>query len=163
MRRFVVCAVAAALLGAVVVDTASAEAGRGDTLVVSSQNAPLMRDSSTLATLPRGHRFEVIRTEGQWVGTRTTVNGKTVSGWLWQGQVATPQQFAARPQSVRRYSAVPGDATPYRGPYPYSGNTLPPDMRRYYTGGVRSNSPLVMGATRYGPSYWRADRKIIGY
>jgi hypothetical protein len=132
---------------------------------------------------PAGHRFNVLRTEGNWVGTLTNVNGREVSGWLWRGQVATPQQFATRQRAprysyqpgtafypgtaVRRYSfapAIPGAATPYRGPYPYRTNTLPQGMAGdYITGGLRSDSPLIMGATKYGRNYWRADRKIIGY
>ena len=163
MHGYIASALAAAWFSTFLVDQATAAVGRGDSMVVNSQNAPLMRGSSTLATLPRGHRFEVLRTQGPWLGARTTVNGETISGWIWQGHATTPQQFAARPQSVRRYSAVPGAATPYRGPNPYRSNTLPSDMRDYYTGGVRSGSPLIMGGTRYGTNYWRADRKIIGY
>jgi hypothetical protein len=145
-------------------------------MVVTASNAPLMRGHSTLATLPAGHRFQVIRRAGPWVGTRTKINGHTVSGWIWQGQAATPQQFAQRSAArrysyqpitpIRRYSylpTVPGAAMPYRGPYPYALPYLWPDMGDYVTGGVRSGSPLVMGATRYGRAYWRADRKIIGY
>ena len=178
MKRFVVFGLlAGGMLTTVLVSSGLADTAKSEQMVVATPNAPLMRGSSTLATLPAGQRFDVLRTQGNWIGARTTVNGRTVNGWLWRGQVTTPQQFAARPQAagrysyqpgmaVRRYSyapAVPGAATPYRGPYPYATNTLPPDMRDYVTGGLRSGSPLIMGATRYGPSYWRADRKIIGY
>lgn len=148
----------------------------GQEMVVAQSGARMMRGRSTLATLPAGHRFEVIRREGSWVGTRTTVNGRTVSGWLWQGNVTTPQQFAQRPTtgrysyqpgtSIRRYSyvpAVPGAERPYRGPEPYARPTLWPAMGDYVTGGVRSGSPLIMGATQFGRNYLRADRKIIGY
>lgn len=153
-----------------------AQTAFGEDMVVTASNAPLMRGYSTLAALPAGHQFQVIRREGPWVGTRTNINGQTLSGWIWQGQAAPQQQFAQRPAArrysyqpaapIRRYSylpAVPGAATPYRGPYPYAMPYLWPDMRDYVTGGVRSGSPLVMGATRYGRQYWRADRKIIGY
>jgi hypothetical protein len=165
-------------LGAGLVATILATAGLAQTteMVVTANNAPLMRGNSTLATLPAGQRVPVLRREGRWVGTRTLINGKTVGGWLWQGQVATPQQFAQRTAprrysyqpspAVRRYSyvpAVPGAATPSRGPYPYALPYLWPESRDYVTGGVRSGSPLIMGATKYGPQYWRADRKIIGY
>jgi hypothetical protein len=145
---------------------AASLAGTSDKqMVVATANAPVMRGHSTLATLPAGHRFQVIRREGSWVGTRTTINGRTVSGWLWKGNVTTPEQFAQR-TAARRFSygpAVPGADRPNRGPYPYATNTLPPDMRDYVTGGVRSGSPLIFGATTYGRMYWRADRKIIGY
>jgi hypothetical protein len=178
MKRFVAGVLGVTLSATALTGAALADAKKGEQMVVASRSAPLMRGSSTLATLPAGHRFNVIRTEGNWVGTRTSLNGRAVSGWLWRGQVATPQQFAARQQAARRYSyqpgttvrrysfapAVPGAATPYRGPYPYATNTLPQGMGGdYITGGLRSDSPLIMGATKYGRNYWRADRKIIGY
>ncbi|HET6878831.1 MAG TPA: hypothetical protein VFI31_01600 [Pirellulales bacterium] len=178
MKRFVVAALGVALSVTGLAGVTLADVKKGEQMVVASRNAPVMRGHSTLATLPAGHRFNVLRTEGNWVGTKTNVGGREVSGWLWRGQVATPQQFAARRQAARRYSyqpgttyrrysfapAVPGAATPYRGPYPYATNTLPRGMGGdYITGGMRSDSPLIMGATRYGQNYWRADRKIIGY
>lgn len=202
MKRFFTVGLLAGLWGmAMAADALAADFATGDQLVVAAQNAPLMRGNSTLARLPAGQRFEVIRTQGNWVGTRANVNGRNVSGWLWRGNVATPQQFAYRQQQLRRYSyipltepmmptvpelyartfpqpvgppvtinrrtmvaeAVPGASTPNRGPDPYARNVLWPDMGDYVTGGVRSGSPLIMGATTYGPQYWRADRKIIGY
>ena len=160
MKRFIVLGcLALGAMGTLLADVGRAETAKGDQMVVAARNAPLMRGSSTLATLHAGQRFQVIRTEGKWVGTRVKVGGKEVSGWLWRGQVATPQQFAQGRQAVRRYSYQP--VVP--GANPYATNTLPPDMGDYYTGGVRSNSPLIMGATPYGQSYWRGDRKIIGY
>lgn len=174
MKRFVKYGV----VGAGLLATMLASAGVAQTteMVVAANNAPLMRGNSTLATLPAGQRVPVLRREGAWIGTRAIVNGRAIGGWLWQDQVATPQQFAQRAAprrysyqpapGVRRYSympAVPGAATPWRGPYPYALPYLWPDSRDYVTGGVRSGSPLVMGATRYGRQYWRADRKIIGY
>lgn len=202
MKRFVAVGLLAGLVvTATAAGSSAAEFAKGDQLVVAAQNAPLMRGTSTLARLPAGQRFEVIRTEGNWVGTRATVNGRAVSGWLWRGYVATPRQFAYRQEMLRRYSyipmtepamptvpelyartfpqplvppvtvnsrtmvaeAVPGASTPYRGPDPYARNVLWPDMGDYVTGGVRSGSPVIIGATMYGRNYWRADRKIIGY
>jgi hypothetical protein len=173
MKRSLVFSFLGAALLAVLPNLTLASPTQDDRLVVAANNAPLMRGHSTLATLPAGHPFQVIRRDGNWVGTRTTINGRTVSGWLWQGQVTTPQRFAQRQSArrfsyqpaapVRRFSYVPGAATAYQGPNPYATSTLPPDMRDYVTGGVRSGSPLIIGATKYGPSYWRADRKIIGY
>ena len=175
MKRLLTLGVVGAGLLAVVPAVSLADT-QGNEMVVSREGAPVMRGRSTLATLPAGHGFQVIRREGPWVGTRTNLNGRTVSGWLWQGNVTTSQQFAQRPTAarysyqpgipIRRYSyvpSVPGAATPYRGPYPYAMPYLWPAMRDYVTGGVRSDSPLIIGATRYGRDYWRADRKIIGY
>ncbi|HVX14637.1 MAG TPA: hypothetical protein VHC22_25845 [Pirellulales bacterium] len=180
MKRLVLSFAVVGTMALAQAETCRAGESNPKQMVVTTQGAPMMRGSSTLATLPAGHRFEVLRTEGKWVGTRTTINGRSVSGWLWHGQVTTPERFAqmsrgapaARRYSyqpgttMRRYSyapAIPGASTPWRGPYPYATNTLPPANRDYITGGMRSGSPLIIGATRYGPNYWRADRKIIGY
>ncbi|HVA48648.1 MAG TPA: hypothetical protein VNH11_19940 [Pirellulales bacterium] len=201
MKRFLTLGLLGmGLVGLLLAEVGAAETAKGEQMLVAAQNAPLMRGSSTLARLPAGHRFEVIRTEGNWVGTRATVNGKPVSGWLWRGYVATPQQFARRQELLRRYSyipmtemmptvpelyartfpqpqplfpaarggpmvaeAVPGASRPYKGPYPYARPVLWPDMGDYVTGGLRANSPLLMGTTWYSRNYWRADRKIIGY
>lgn len=137
----------------------------GDQVVVTASNAPLMRGRSTLARVPAGTRLQVIRVEGRWIGTAVTVNGQRISGWLWDGQLATARELAGRTGTNRRFSFDPGAAIsdPYRGPYPYATDTLPPDMGDYVTGGLRSGSPLIMGATKYGRNYWRADRKVIGY
>lgn len=162
MKRFVVFVLASGLSLAALAGAAAADIKQGESMVVASGNASLMRGRSTLARLPAGHRIVVLRTEGNWIGTRTKVHGREVSGWLWRTQLATAQQFAQRQTtrrysyqpgtSVRRYSAMPGPAAPWRG---YSGG--------YYGGGMRSGSSFTMGATDYGPSYWRADRKITGY
>jgi hypothetical protein len=175
MKRFLTLVLGTGLL-ATMMPAISLAGTTNDQMVVGRANAPLMLGRSTLATLPAGHRFDVIRREGSWVGTQTTVNGRTVSGWLWQGYVTTPEQFAQRATArrysyqpgtpIRRYSyapAVPGAERPMKGPQPYARPYLWPDMGDYVTGGVRSGSPLIMGATTYGRNYWRADRKIIGY
>lgn len=139
---------------------ASAPLQAGDPFVVAQRETPLMRGNRTLATLPQGQRFNVLRTEGEWVGTRAVVNGQTVGGWVHKSHVATPAQYAQRRTTRRRYSYQAGAAEggfdyPSAG---YSGG---------YSGRRRSGSTLdsrfIMGYTPYGPSYWRADRKIKGY
>lgn len=170
MKRFLVGVMGVgaltSLLAASAVAAGTAQCAADDQVVVTAESAPLMRGGATLAYVPAGSRLQVIRIEGPWVGTAVTVNGRRVGGWLWNGQLATPRELAARSAPTRRYSyqpAAPALGDPYRGPYPYATNTLPPDMRDYVTGGMRSGSPLIMGATKYGRNYWRADRKIIGY
>lgn len=139
----------------------------GSQVVINAGMASLKLGRRTLANLSQGQRLRVLEVRGPWVGTAVTVGGRRIGGWVWNGQVTLPEQFAARRPSVRRYSYQPAQAMesplPRSGPYPYATNVLPPDMRDYRTGGLRSGSPLVMGATRYGRNYWRADRKIIGY
>lgn len=132
-----------------------------DSFVVAYSGAPLMRGDETLATLPRGETLKVLKVEGPWVGTAVTVNGRKTGGWVWAGQAATPEQYTAMQRTARRrYSFAP---TPSYGVY--GGYSTAPSY--YGPSGVLPNqdSPnrLRMGETPYGPSYWRADKKIIGY
>ncbi|HVX60169.1 MAG TPA: hypothetical protein VHC19_06205 [Pirellulales bacterium] len=135
-----------------------------DEFIVSARSAPLMRGHSTLATLKQGQRLRVLQVEGPWVGTAVTQNGNKVGGWVWAGQAATPQQYSAmRRSAARRYSFAPTPSYSYGGGYNYRSGSL----ENYGTRGVLPNqeSPnrLRMGDTSYGRSYWRADRKIMGY
>lgn len=123
----------------------------GDEAVVVVAEAPLMRGHATLATVTEGQRLRVLKVEGPWVGTTVTVNGAKIGGWIWNQQLATPRQYQAMRQNVRRsYSYQPAPA--YRGPY-----------QGYYRGAPASSQPFIMGETPYNGSYWRADRKITGY
>lgn len=110
-----------------------------------------MRGYSALATAAAGQSLQVFKVEGPWVGTAVTVNGAKIGGWIRAGQLATPRQYQALRQSARRsYSYQP--APVYGGSY-----------QGYYRGVPAYSQPFIMGATPYGGSYWRADRKIIGY
>lgn len=60
-------------------------------------------------------------------------------------QRATSQ--AAQPRTTRRYSYGPTTST---------------GVRYSYAPAYGLNRPFV-GATQFGPNYWRADRKILGY
>jgi hypothetical protein len=132
-----------------------------DSFVVTRSGAPLMRGNDTLATLPRGQTLKVLKVEGSWVGTAVTVNGRKIGGWVWAGQAATPGQYAAMQRSARRrYSFAPTPSFGASGGYSTAPSYFGPS-------GVLPNqsSPnrLRIGETPYGPSYWRADKKIIGY
>lgn len=112
----------------------------GDQIVAAS-TAMLMRGNSVLATVNVGQELRALKVEGPWVGTTVTVNGKTIGGWIWSKQLATPRDYQALRQTARRsYSYQP---VPYGQPV-YA-------------------RPFVMDEAPYGSSYWRADRKIIGY
>ena len=124
----------------------------GDEFVVAQQ-APLMRGTQTLATLPQGQKFTVLGTDGDWVGTRAVVNGETVGGWVHRRQVMTPTEYAQRPTVRRRFSYQAGE-----GAEPYY-----PSRTSSRNSGSVLDRRLIMGYTPYGPSYWRADRKITGY
>ncbi|HQU42489.1 MAG TPA: hypothetical protein PK867_06735, partial [Pirellulales bacterium] len=111
----------------------------GQHITVANEGAPLMRGWHTLATLSQGQRLKVLKTEGNWIGTSTSVNGRRVSGWVWNRHVATPSQQAKRRTAQRRYSYQPGAMlTPYRHQY----STSPLD-------GVRAGRRLIMGVTPY--------------
>lgn len=125
----------------------------GDEAVVSDNGTPLKIGNDTLLTLSRGQRFKVIQIQGPWVGGRVSVDGQERAGWVWSERALTPQQFATQPRRVRRYSFDPSERL-----------ALP--RATFSRGGSNSSSsrePFVMGATPYGPRYWRADRKITGY
>lgn len=156
---------AAGLMFVAVAETRAAPANSfqpNDEFVVSYSNAPLMRGHSTLASLPQGLRLRVLKVEGPWVGTAVMVNGQKVGGWVWAGQAATPRQYTAMQNSARRYSFAPTTSFGAGGGYSVSPN--------YMGGGADGVLPnqenpnrVIMGATPYGRSYWRADRKIMGY
>jgi hypothetical protein len=114
--------------------------------IVATATTNLMRGNSALATVQEGQALQVLKVEGPWVGTAVTVNGQKTGGWLWSKQVASPRQYRAMRQDVRRYSYQP--APVYQGTY---------------VGQPTYTQPFVMGETRYSRSYWRADRKIVGY
>lgn len=132
----------------------------GDQFVVAQQGTPLKRGTNVLARLSQGQELTVIKTQGDWLGASTVVNGETVAGWVHQRHAATPAQYAAQRTTRRRYSYQPAQPSAPARTYasPSRGNT-------YYRGGGRSSSggQFIMGLTPYGRSYWRADRKISGY
>lgn len=163
--RLLLTGLVAGLVGVVASEASAAPPNPfkpNDSFVVTYNQAPLMRGYSTLASLRQGTTLNVLKVEGPWVGTVVTVNGKKVGGWVWAGQTATPQRYAAMQRNARRrYSFAPAPSYGVMGGYSTSGS--------YYGGasGVLPNQEslnrLEMGFTPYGPSYWRADRKIIGY
>lgn len=133
---------------------AAADFRSGDQFVVAKQGAPLKRGSETLANLSQGQRLKVLETNGDWLGTSAVINGRTVKGWVYKPQAATPAQYAARRATRRSYSFQP--SAPASGGYAYPSRP---------SGSARSssNGQFIMGLTPYGKSYWRADRKISGY
>lgn len=149
---------ASALLIALVLKTTSTAASEpvlqaGDEAVVNNDATPLKIGEKTLGTLGRGERFKIIEIQGPWLGARVTVGGTERLGWIWRDSVTTPGQFAAPPRRVRRYSYAPSETM---------AQPRPTYSRRGSSSSSSSRS-FIMGATPYGPSYWRADRKIMGY
>jgi hypothetical protein len=139
----------AALCGVGIVSTAFASEGAapanpfkpGDEIFATSA-AKLMRGDSILATVNAGQTLRALKIEGPWVGTTVTANGKTIGGWVWSKQLSTPRDYQAMRRTARRS---------------YTYQPAPVSGQRTYA------PPFVMGETRYGRSYWRSDRKIVGY
>lgn len=122
----------------------------GESFVVAQQGTPLMIGSNTLARLSQGQRLNVLQAQGNWLGTSAVVNGRSVSGWIHKTHVATPTQYAQRRTVRRSYSFQPGRG--WGGSSSSSQNHARPLHDKFF-----------MGQMPYGPAYWRADRKIVGY
>ena len=123
--------------------------GVGDEIVVAQPKVALQRGTATLATLSEGQRLIIVKTEGEWLGASVTLNGRAVTGWVQQRQVLTPAQYAQQRVTRRGFSYQPGQGA--------SGSA---------TGGRGSSRSRPNGfhmGQQYGPSYWRANRKITGY
>lgn len=82
----------------------------GDEFVVARPVAPLMRGTRTLGWLPEGQRLTVLRTEGDWVGTKAVVGGRAIGGWLYRPHVLTPSRYAQQRTARRRFSYQAGEA-----------------------------------------------------
>lgn len=130
---------------------AAQEFSARDQVVVGQQGAPLKRGSRTLATLDQGQRLNVVETRGNWVGTRVTVDGQLVAGWLHKRYLSAAGQLAQGRTTRRVYSYQPAPAVANS---PSTGRGYSPPQ---------SNNGLIIGLTPYNRSYWRADRKISGY
>lgn len=111
-----------------------------ESFVVTQSGTPLMRGEETVALLAQGQTLKAVQVNGPWIGTAVTVHGRKVGGWVWAGQAATVEQYAAKQISPRRR---------------YSFSPAP---------GINQGSPnrQSRGTSRYGRSYQRADRKIKG-
>jgi hypothetical protein len=73
----------------------------GDRVIVTAPQARLMRGSETVATAKRGQELEVLKVEGNWIGTTVESAGESIGGWVWFRQVA-PADSAQAQQSLRR-------------------------------------------------------------
>lgn len=69
MKRFLIFAISSAVPLALLPHVGLGSTTKNDQMVVAVNNARLMCGNSTLATLPAGHHFDVIRRQGAWVGT----------------------------------------------------------------------------------------------
>jgi hypothetical protein len=121
----------------------------GETMVIAQPKVDLKRGTETVATLSDGQRLKILQTDGEWLGTSTTLNGRTVTGWVQKRQVLTPARYTERRTTQRRSSYQPGAA----------GSGTSATNRS----SSRSQSKRFMMGQPYGSGNWRADRKISGY
>lgn len=123
----------------------------GEQMVIAQPKVELKRGTETVATLSDGQRLKILQTDGEWLGTSTTVNGRTVTGWIQKRQVLTPAQYTQRPTTRRSSSYQPAPAT------------STPSNSAANRGSSRSRSKGFIMGQQYGSDYWRAGRKINGY
>ena len=60
----------------------------GDTVVVTSSSAKIMRGTRALGTASKGRKLTVRNLEGQWLGIEVEIDGKLINGWIWNAYVA---------------------------------------------------------------------------
>jgi len=61
---------------------------QGDTVVVASAKASLMRGRNVVGTAAKGCKLKVLRVQGPWVGTQLDTDRGQVGGWIWYSDVA---------------------------------------------------------------------------
>ena len=55
---------------------------KGDVVIVVSETADLQRGVDIVAKAAKDQELEVLKVNGNWVGTAVTVEGKKVGGWI---------------------------------------------------------------------------------
>lgn len=149
VRSFIRVAVAALLMECLSHSVVADDEFRvGETIVIAHAKVELKRGAETVATVLDGQRLKILQTNGEWLGTSTTVNGRTVTGWVQKRQVLTPARYAERRTTQRRSS--------YQPTSPGAGTSTA------NRGASRSQSKRFMMGQQYGSSNWRADRKVSG-
>jgi hypothetical protein len=93
----------------------------GDHVVVTGNNAKVMKGRDVVGDVPNGMKFEVTKVIDGWLGAVVDVDGKKLNGWIWNGNVTAEDQLN-RPadtarreepsQSTRRFSYEPTLVTP---------------------------------------------------
>ncbi|MFW6161844.1 MAG: hypothetical protein ACODAJ_03690 [Planctomycetota bacterium] len=53
-----------------------------DKIIVKAKRAKLMRGKTVLGRVPRGATLTVRKVQGDWLGVKPTIRGKTIFGWL---------------------------------------------------------------------------------
>lgn len=84
--------------------------GVGDQVVVSVDEAKLMKGTDALASVKKGQSFQVREIQGPWLGTEIERDGRTIKGWVWYNHATladkpsteTADRAAAQPPVERR-------------------------------------------------------------
>ena len=84
------------------------------------RSARLMLGQQTVATVARGQELPVLKVEGNWIGTKVEVAGKSVAGWIWLRQVAPSGTSLAQQSIQRRFSFEPDGELMAPAPRSYS-------------------------------------------
>ena len=110
----------------------------GEMVTVTPQETRLMRGDETLARLPRGQTFEVLRVLDGWLGARVEIDDEVKVGWVWHRHVrpstGQPDEPEATQGAYRRYSYEPRVVEPLMGRRPASSaagqrRPTPPEVR----------------------------------
>ncbi len=71
------------------------------TVFVAKAKAELKMGNQVLATIPQGTQLNVVETRGTWVGTTIQQNGRQVTGWVAEADVANNPPAAPAVPAVR--------------------------------------------------------------
>lgn len=89
----------------------------GDAVVITADKAGIMSGRTTLGVATKGDRFVVKQVVGPWLSATLEVEGKKISGWVWQNNVEPDRKASVKPQSEDSPAVqVAVECRPYR-PY----------------------------------------------
>jgi hypothetical protein len=61
----------------------------GNLVVIAKAKADLKLGDRVLATVPQGTQFKIVQVWGNWLGATIEQNGKKISGWITNADVAS--------------------------------------------------------------------------
>jgi hypothetical protein len=101
----------------------------GDRVTVTAPRAPLMRGQQTVGMVRRGQELEVLKVEGNWIGTTADFRDRQVGGWIWFRQVAPAEGELAQRATRRRFSFEPEGTARAPAPAPRTQTQRPAEPR----------------------------------
>lgn len=106
-NRIVIGSLVVALLFTAATANAETSVQPGERVIVTTPQARLMRGEQTVATAARGQALQVLKVEGNWIGTSVATPRGPVGGWIWFRQVAPEGSSLAQQAIRRRFSFEP--------------------------------------------------------